>query len=143
MPTTEERFEAAVTAVQAQGVHFRLNVMSCCNGCATASHVGLTEEALETTPHAWNLGSQDNELVWQDGEPRFLNEMVEDDDEDDEYESFGRRRHAYTREADVLWLNHGGPGLKAAQALTEAFRGQGFTVEWNGTDSEAVQVHLS
>lgn len=140
MSTTEERFEAAVAAVHAQGVTLKLNVMACCNGCAGPADIGLTDETLATTPHAWTLGSQGNELVWDNGKPRFLNEMPEDD-EDDEFESFGRRN--YTRPADVLFFNHGGPELKAGQALAEAFRGQGFTVEWNGTDAETVQVHLS
>jgi hypothetical protein len=140
MSTTEERFEAAVSAVQAQGVTLKVNVMACCNGCANASHLGLTEEALETTPHAWNLGSQGDELVWDNGKPRFLNELPDDED-DDEFESFGRRN--LTRPATVVYFNHGGPDLKAGQALAEAFRSQGFTVEWNGTDVEAVQVHLS
>lgn len=141
MSTTEERFQAAVTAVQAQGVHLTLNVMTCCNGCTGATDVGLTDETLDTTPHAWHFGGQGAELVWDNGKPRFMNEMPEDDDEDDERESFGRRN--YTRPADVLWFNHGGPDLKAAQTLTEAFRGQGFTVEWNGTDDECVQVHVA
>lgn len=140
MSTIETRFEAAVSAVQAQGVTLKLNVMACCNGCANASHLGLTDETLETTPHAWTLGSQGNELVWDNGKPRFFNELPEDD-EDEEFESFGRRD--YTRPANVLYFNHGGPDLKAAQALAEAFRGQGFTVEWSGTDAESVQVHLS
>jgi hypothetical protein len=137
MSTAETRFNAAVTAVQAQGVPFFLNVMACCQGCTTPDQVGLTHETVETTPHAWTFGGPGNELLWDDGRPVFRDELTEDDDD---YEA-GRRN--YTSPAEVLYVNHGGPDMKAAQVVTEAFRGQGFLVEWDGSESDSVEVHFA
>jgi hypothetical protein len=142
MSTTERRFDAAATAVRAQGVPFYLNVMACCQGCTTPELVGLTDETEQTTPHAWTFGGQGNELLWDNGKAVFRNEMPEDD-EDDDYEDRGFGRHSYTRPADVLYVNHGGPSLMAAQTVVEAFRGLGFRVEWDGTDSGSVLVHFA
>jgi hypothetical protein len=142
MSTTETRFNAAVAAVQAQGVPFVLNVMTCCQGCAGPQHVGLTDETEKTTPYAWTYGGQACELLWDDGRPVYRNEMPEDD-EDDDYEGRSVGRHSYTRPADTLYVNHGGPDLKAAQTVVEAFRGQGFRVEWEGTEFASVLVHFS
>ena len=141
MSTTETHFNAAVAAMQAQGVPFTLNVMTCCTGCTRPQDVGLTDETEKTTPYAWHYGGQGQELLWEDGTPRYRNEMPEDDEDDYDGRSFGR--HSYTRPASTFYLHHGGPDLKAAQVAVEAFRGQDFLVHWDGTEFDSVMVHFS
>jgi hypothetical protein len=143
MSTTETRFNDAVAAVQAQGVPFVLNVMTCCRSCAGPTDVGLTHETEKTTPYAWTFGGQACELLWDDGRPVYRNEMPEDDDEEDDGYTRSPRRHNYTRPADTLYVNHGGPDLKAAQVVIEVFRGQGFRVDWDGTEFDSVLVHFA
>jgi hypothetical protein len=147
LTNAQVRFEAALNGLQARGVHVRVNVMECCRGCVGWEKLELpSKEAGETTPVLWHYGGQGSELVWYSGQPVFLDEMPEDD-EDDEYSDFGRRRARFGgrdgRPADRVFFNHGGPGLEAAQAAAEVFRGEGFEVEWDGTENECVQVLLT
>lgn len=76
--TTEERFNTAVNACQANGITFTLNVMTCCRGCAGYVDMGLPETPEPGTHLMWTFGGQGSELVWEDGEPRFFKEMDED-----------------------------------------------------------------
>lgn len=142
LANAQVRFEAALNGLQARGVHVRINVMQCCRGCVNWKKLELpSEDAGETTPVLWHYGGQDNELVWQHGQPFFLDEMPEDESSD-----FGRRRARFGgrdgRPADRVYFNHDGPGLEAAQAAAEVFRGEGFEVEWDGTEYDCVQVLL-
>lgn len=145
MSSTETRFNAAVAAVQAQGVHLKLNVMECCRGCIGHEKLELpSREALDTTPYAYQYGGQGSELVWRNGQPFYLDEPWDDEDEDEEDGFYASRRHQKRDErcAHTVYFNHGGPDLVAAQALVEIFRGGGFTVDWDGTKNQCVIVHL-
>jgi hypothetical protein len=131
MPTIEERFNAAVSAAQGH-VHLRLNVMECCRSCITPEKLELpNREALDTTPYAYHYGGQDNQLVWKRGLPHYMEELNDEDDES-----------PYTREADEVYFNHGGPSLQAAQVVADSFRAQGFTVDWTGDEFMCVIVRL-
>lgn len=143
MPTIQERFEAAIEAAQHGGVHIRVNVMECCRSCIGHEKLGInTAEELDTTPIAYHYGGQGSELVWHDGQPRYMNELDDvDDDEDDAY-CRSSRRQDYTRPVEVIHFNHGGPDLTAAEILAECFRMQGFSVTWDGTKFDTVQVHV-
>lgn len=141
MSTTEERFQGAVVAARECGVHLKLNVMTCCRSCVMPEDLDLSDEDFENEPNAFHFGGQGNELVWCDGNPFFRDEQYDDakDDEDDD-RSFVKARDA--RPAEVVYFYHRGPGLTAAQILTEIFRGEGFMVDWDGTEDNAVQVHV-
>lgn len=146
MSTIEERFHAAVELARAQGVHVRLNVMTCCRSCTTSTDLGLpSDEAMKTTPNAFQYGGQGQELIWRNGEPFYREEPYEtavDDDGDEEYYDFAPRRNREERAAHDVFFSHGGPDLTAASALTEAFRAQGFAVDWDGTMFNSVHVQL-
>jgi hypothetical protein len=145
LTNAEVRFEAALNGLQARGVHLRMNVMECCRSCVNWEKLELPNEAAaDTTPVAWHYGGQGNELVWRHGHALFLDELPEDD-EDDEYSDFGRRRRDSfggrdARPAGEVLFNHDGPDLVAAQTLAEVFRGEGFEVEWDGTQWDCVHV---
>jgi hypothetical protein len=144
LTNVETKFEAAVNGVRARGVHLAVNVMTCCRSCTTGLDVGLpSDEAAKTTPNAFHYGGQDNELVWRNGQPFYRDEPWSDGDEDEDGFS-GSRRHQKREErcAHVVYFNHGGPDLTAAQTLVEVFRGEGFEVEWDGTKYGAVVVNL-
>lgn len=139
--TTQERFNAAIEAAEAGGVHLRVNVMECCRGCIGHEKLGLdTPEELKATPYAYHYGGQDNELVWRNGDPYSVEEPWEDEDADDDIR--GGRKHRDEHRLETIFFNHGGPNLLAATTLAECFRMQGFRVSWNGTEHNCVQVHV-
>jgi hypothetical protein len=145
LTNAEVRFEAALNGVQARGVHVALNVMTCCRSCATWIDFGLeSAEARREQPYAWTFGGQGAELVWRNGQAYYRAEAQEDGDEDEDG-FYGSRAHQKRAENEAyeVFFQHGGPDLVAAQTLTEVFRGEGFEVEWDGTDAHAVIVHLS
>lgn len=141
--TTEQRYKAAVVALRASGVTVRVNVRSCCRGCATPEQLGTTADMASNDPHAWTFGGQGGVVSWRDGEAyagrgyrRFLRQAYA-----------GRpwqitpKRLAPYRAKSLHWY-HGGPGVEAAEKVSAAFTAQGFEVEWNGTTEQAVVVKL-
>lgn len=143
LTNAQVRFEAAVNGVQARGVHLKINVMQCCRSCITFTDLGLpSQEARENEPYAFTFAGQGNELLWQKGVPFYLEEAYEIDDEEEDFFGPRSRERNIDRPATTLYIYHGGPGLTAAQTVTEVFRGEGFEVDWDGTEDRAVIVHL-
>jgi hypothetical protein len=144
LTNAQVRFEAAVNGVRARGVHLAINVMQCCRSCIGFEDLGLpSAEARDEQPNAFTFAGQGNELTWQHGVPFYFEEQYEYDDED-ESDFFGprSRERNLDRPATTLYVYHGGPDLTAAQTVTEVFRGEGFEVDWDGTEHKAVIVHL-
>lgn len=86
--------------------------------CNDAQRDELTDENLGDAPRAWSKGDAYSRVRFSQGElvqPRF-----------------GPLRYVYFNH------NHG-----AAPILVEAFRNEGFTVEWDGTMARSVQITLS
>lgn len=138
MSTTQERFEAAIAAAIEKGVHIRVNVMECCRSCIGHEKLELpSREALDTTPYAYYYGGQDNELVWKDGKP-YRRQAEWGYDEDEEAYDAGFSDHPLT----TAYFRHGGPDLIAARALAEAFKAEGFEIEWDGSRHQCVMVTL-
>jgi hypothetical protein len=115
--TTQDRFNAGVSDLRKDGVKFHRNVRQCCRGCVTGAQVGLPTEDDTTTPYVWTYGSQNSAISFDaDGQPYY--------------------RHNGQR-AGTMYLYHGnGGGQKAA----DAFRAQGLTVEWDGSEYHAVEI---
>lgn len=159
--TVETRFGHAVEAAQALGVVTALNVMTCCRSCTRPEDLGLTPGQEDTVPYAWTFGGQGHRIEFDGGQPVHVSD-VEDEctctadeyDEDDDgnevltYEGeecdtcrYGPDEPERTP-ARSAWFYHGGPDVTAARVVSEAFAAKGFTVEWDGSTGQAVQVVL-
>lgn len=132
---TYERYQAAVKAIRSQGVKVRQNVRKCCRGCILPSDLGFPPEAdgssEEPGAYCYTYGGQGHAITWRDGVAYNAADLRR-------YE-----RHFYSipenaRESRVYW-NHGGG---AGQVVADAFREQGFEVEWNGKEAFTVEVVL-
>lgn len=113
--TLVQRWRRALSAARKAGVHVKTNVDQCCGSCTRPEDIGLTAGERKTTPYAYFLRSQGRRV-------RFTKTG-------DLHPS--TRNHVY-----FSWANG------AATVLAAAFRQEGFTVEWDGTDACAVGVHL-
>lgn len=140
MTTTEDCYKAAVRFVRAAGVTVRLNVPSATRGSTTLVQLGIPDWT--STPYAWTWAGQGNRVRWVDGE------MYSGDG----FERYWRQtrdrqglrtaaRLAQYRAKDVCWY-HGGPGIDAARVVADAFKAEGFEVDWDGTEHKAVTVKL-
>lgn len=165
--TIEERFNSALEKTAAQGITVAMNVMTCCRSCATEEDLGIPVGGFDTTRFVWHFGGQDNRLVFEDGQPLFEEEdyrVCECYEDTDEYDEDEDGNEVLIREGEGLvkcdlclnpdpqtrrtpatkvYFNHGGPDLGGATALADAFREEGFNVEWDGTSGQCVIVNLS
>lgn len=148
------RFETALDAARASGVRIALNVMTCCKNCATYADMGLPAGSAGT-PLAWHFGGQGLELAWiDDDRPVYLEEPDERECEcDDLYdgnEESGecevcQSRYVETephRPADSLAFRFE-PDVSVACRVRDAFAGQGFDVDWDGSMDQALTVRLA
>ena len=137
MKNMEQQYKQAQIDAQAAGAVVVENVMSCCRGCVDLS-------IPDGKAHAWSFAGQGNELVWTHGNPFYLpeNEEYEEDDYD---ERSGEDCGYYLPPEepkpaeDVYWYHGDGGG----EIIAKAFRDRGFTVEWDGTEHTAVLVKLA
>lgn len=164
-PTTvEAHFQNAIRRVRGGGVHVQINAMTCCRSCTIMEDIGLTEDS--TVPYVWTYGGQGFELVWRDGTPYFREEERSPDDllddlcecheaeydENDEGEEvlveeytcgycmYGTEPKRRDSVASGVYFYHG--SLRAAEAVADAMRSEGFRVEWGGDMSKAVYVEF-
>lgn len=124
------RFFTATKELRREGVKWHTNVMQCCRGCVTPEQIGLKDEDDET-PYAWTFGGQGSALKW-DRETGFaVREM----------RGYGRTWGGRVNhdEPVTVYVNHGNG---SAAKVVEAFRRNGFTVEWDGSDSQCVQIEV-
>lgn len=119
--TTKERYAAAVKAIRKSGVSIRQNVSACCRGCAEPFKTTKGFDK-KTTPYAWNFGGQGQALRWDEAGQSVL---VAD----------GYGYSEVTQ--DKVYFNHGNG---SAERIVEAFKAEGFEVEWDGNPLSCVEV---
>lgn len=138
--TTQNRYNAAIRAAKAAGVTVRINVEAATRGSVTPAQIGVQD--VNSDRYAFTWAGQGNRVRWVDGEAysgeryaRFMRQTRQ-------------RRYLRTpdklaqyRATDVCWY-HGGPGADAARVLADAFKTEGFEVDWDGTAYRAVIVKL-
>lgn len=118
--TTEDRWKAAVKSLRASGVRVRQNIMECCRGCVSEEKLGMKTP---TEPIAWTFGGQGGAVSWVKGEPFYRDTL--------------RSHRSRTRAVEEIYFNHSND---AGQRIAQAFIGQGFEVDWDGTNSKTVIV---
>jgi len=119
--STEARFKRAIKAIRAEGIIWKSNVRQCCRGCVSHTQLGLASTD-STEPYAWTFGGQGHAIRW-------------DENGDVRKSDKGWRSETFTY-AYINW------GNGSAQKVADAFRAEGFEVEWDGTDSDTVTVTL-
>lgn len=125
-PTTKERWNTAIKAARKAGVAVRQNVSGCCNGCAEPFK-GVKSFDEDTTPYAWFIAAQGSGIRWDESGRKAI---------------ASRERYGYGADniQDVtIYFNHGNG---SAPALVEAFRAEGFEVEWDGEQHSSVGVKV-
>lgn len=125
-PTTKERWNTAIKAARKAGVAVRQNVSGCCNGCAEPFK-GVKSFDEDTTPYAWFIAAQGSGIRWTENGKKALANR-------DRYGYGGRDVTEVT-----VYFNHGNG---SAPALAEAFRAEGFEVDWDGEQHSAVGVKV-
>lgn len=160
--TVESRFVAAAAEVRQRGIIFTPNVMSCCRSCATAEDLGLGDGLSGTVPHAWTFGGQGKRLEFDQGRPVRVEDPAEIDDEcsctEDEWGEDEDGEEVVLFEGETcrvcrygvpeprrtpargVHVYHGGPKTLAANVVAEVFAEHGFTVEWDKTTAQSVQI---
>jgi hypothetical protein len=133
--TVQDRFTNAVKASrQKNKFRVRVNVMGCCRSCISAER-----EENDTRAYAYAFGGQGMAYTWFEGE-MFYRETVN---------KMKRRHYAHASVRSALLGSASGrvkvvyfnfDTVEVAQSLREAFEAEGFTVEWNGTEEQCVQV---
>lgn len=131
----QDRFTSAIKASrQKNQFRVRVNVMGCCRSCISADHDETDKRA-----YAYAFGGQGMAFTWFEGE-MFYREMVN---------KMKRRNHAHASVRDALQRSASGrvkvvyfnfDTVEVAQSLRNAFEAEGFTVEWDGTEEQCVQV---
>lgn len=127
--TTQTRFGNALKSIRKIGVTTRINVMSCCRGCA---------ELPEDKAVLWTFGGQDNAFSWLDGEMVYRDKLAT-----------AKRRYSRVNSASMNRINGFVDSvffyfteIVAAEAAAACFAAEGFTVEWDGTFSSAVVIKM-
>lgn len=116
------RYDRAVKSLRKDGVHFRTNMMKCCRGCITGEDLGVKSE---DQPYGYTYGGQGGWVKFnEDGLP---------------YEKEESRWKGDYRLARDIFINWGNG---SAEKIVEAFKAQGFEVQWNGNDWDTVRVIL-
>lgn len=116
--TPRERWNLAIKAARKTGVKIQQNIPGCCNGCSEPFK-GVKTFDPASTPAAWFIAAQDQGIKWhEDGLAVLPGDFT------------------YT-DTKSVYFNHANGG---AQAVADAFREQGFEVEWTGNDAQCVKV---
>jgi hypothetical protein len=118
------RWDRAVKSLRKSGVHFRTNVMKCCRGCITEQDLNLKDVE---QPYGYTFGGQDMWVKFnEDGQPY------------EKADRWERRSNGYDyKSPEKVFINHGND---AGAKIAEAFRTEGFTVEYDGTDYNCVEI---
>lgn len=126
--TMKARFQNAIKEARANGVKVRQNVQSCCRGCVTEEKLGMKRE---DQPYAFTFGGQGMAYSWIDEDEAPVNR-----------EDMKRSQRSYyrTRQPKIVESVMFNWGNDSAEALVEAFKNNGFDVEWDGSEYSCVEV---
>ena len=153
--TTQERFETSIAQLAEAGVLVRLNADTCCRSCCTDDDI-----MVDGVPaHLWSL-DQDGTMKWWEG--KLVSERIEDADdlcqcEDAEYDDDGNEEFPATTctycksgerevvERDLVervcfYFDH--DDIDKTRTASKVFTDNGFTVNWNGDASKALEVQV-
>jgi hypothetical protein len=127
--TVQIRFTNALKAIRKDGIATRMNVMSCCGGCAD-----IPES--EHKPVIWTFGGQGGAFSYIDGVMVYRDVLAK----------VKRRGYGITAETVAankgkvtkVYINH--TSVESARIAATAFHVEGFDVEWDGTDMNCVVV---
>ena len=122
--TDIEKFEAAFSRLESEGIVARMNYQ-CCNGCATAQ-LGA------------DYGDDVRWVFWHQQEDESVFGADYDTDDDGELIDYLGREHEHMQCS--LHLGHG-PDERTARQIIAALEEQGFTVEWDGDMMSKIEVH--
>ncbi|QGH74001.1 hypothetical protein SEA_HIDDENLEAF_50 [Microbacterium phage Hiddenleaf] len=115
------RFENAIKALRKDGLKIRQNIQKCCRGCITEEDLNMKDEE---QPYGYTYGGQGFAIVWRDGQPWRK----------------GSAWYRPTEPEESVMFNWGNG---SAEKIAEAFRAEGFEVEWDGSDFSCVEVKFS
>lgn len=124
------RFFTATKELRRAGVKWHTNVQQCCRGCVTHDQLGLASEDDETM-YAWTFGGQGGALRWNRDNGFAVRDMT----------GYGRTwgGRVDNDEPVTVYVNHGnGSGALVA----EAFKRNGFTVKWDGSETMCVEIEV-
>ena len=118
--STKQRWGKAVREIRKAGVAIKHNVRGCCRGCIDIREaLGLTDEY--DGAWAYSYGGQGCATRWDNDTMMYL----------------ASDRYRKTNTVEKVYFNHGNG---AASVLVEIFRANGFTVDWDGAQSQCVEV---
>jgi hypothetical protein len=114
----QARYARAILALAEQEVMVLENYPSCCGSCASSemANAGLGEN----DKTAWFISEQGHGIFWRDGQPWEREEYSDAPDEE--------------RPKKVVYWNHSGHGV--GSLIAEAFRAEGFEVDWDGSPTK-------
>ena len=124
---TQLRFETAIKALRKEGVKIRQNVQKCCRHCIGYGDLGMKDEK---QPYGYTYGGQGSAIAWRDNQPFLRSELIG-------HKSYFYRAPKPEESVMFTW------GNGSAEKIVEAFRAQGFDVEWDGSDSSCVEVKFN
>lgn len=120
--TTKELWNKSLREARKAGLSVKQNVRECCRGCVDVVEVmGLKDE--DNDAWAYTYGGQGMATKWQD------DRMIP---------AYTPRYARRNQNVDEVYFNHGNG---AGAILVKAFRANGFTVKWDGTESQCVMVN--
>lgn len=113
--TVHARWKRAITKARRQGVNVVTNVNVCCHSCTTHADLNMREEDIGSVPYAYFLRTQGRRV-------RFL-----------------KTGAVAPSTNEICYFSHGGD---SGHRVAQAFRDEGFEVEWDGTETKTIGVRL-
>lgn len=121
--TDQIRFSNAMKTIRRAGIVTRINLMSCCRGCAQLPSGDLL----------WTFGGQGGAHSWVDG--KMVSRDARNRLAKRGYGSINPRD--FVKEEFFFF-----EGIEAAKVAQAAFTAEGFTVDWDGTEQQALVLNL-
>ena len=127
--TAQTRFYSALKMIRKVGITTRINYATCCRGCASFP---------DNTAILWTMAGQGNAFSWFEGV--MVNRAVlATVKRRNYYVSMERIKRARGIESQAYFYF---TDIVAAEAAQIAFTAEGFEVEWDGTEGQAVIVNM-
>jgi hypothetical protein len=127
--TAQVRFNSALKAIRKVGITTRINYATCCRGCASFP---------DDTAILWTMAGQGNAFSWFEGV--MVNRAVlATVKRRSYYVNMERIQRARGIESEAYFYF---TDIVAAEAAQIAFTAEGFEVEWDGTEGQAVIVKM-